>query len=277
VQALLQKIPTYISPEKEIKWSIIPKYAIKTTFSGNFDVFDVMKKSKEQKFFTIILIFYWVCIFISTHIPVPNWTRQMGVSDKTMHFAAYMTLTLMLWFGTSFEKKADWRKFLPWLLLIIVLLYGAADELSQQYLRGRSTDIIDFGANALGATAAMAIVTVLPARHAVMILLTTCPLFAPAIVKSHLITADSIYEAAAYMTGMAIITASWIKYLSSIFNLNLGKIKCLLMLFAPPAATVVLIKLYASLTDKPFGITAILVAFASIILTLFIWRLISKK
>ncbi len=252
---------------------MITKYDIKTIVSEA----NVMKTTREQNFFKFILIFYWPGIFIATHIPVlPNWTGKMGVSDKTMHFAAYMAVALLLWLGTSFEKKADWRKLRPWLLSAIVLLYGVADELSQHFMK-RSTDIRDFAANVLGLAIAMAIVTVLLPHHAVMILITACPLLLPAIVKSQLITGGSIPEAAAYIAGFAGVTAAWMKYLSSVVGLNLRRNKLFPVFFAPSAGTVIIIKLYASLTDKPFGTTALLSAFVSIILTLFIGRLISKK
>jgi hypothetical protein len=232
--------------------------------------------TRERKFFITILIFYWLGIFAATHIPIPGWTRKMGVSDKTMHFVAYMVLTLLLWLGTSFEIKADWKKLRPWLLSTIVLLYGVADELLQHFTK-RSADIRDFAADVFGLAAAMAIVTVLPACHATMILITVCPLFLPAIVRSQLIIQGSIPEAVAYMTVFAVITIAWIKYLSSVLALNFRKNKLLAVFFAPPAGTIIIVKLYAQLTDKPFGTTALLSAFISIILTLFIRRLISEK
>jgi hypothetical protein len=235
-----------------------------------------MKTGKDQKFFTIILIFYWVGIFIATHIPVPSWTGQMGMSDKTMHFFAYMVLAFLLGLSRSFDKKANWKELRPWLLSTIVVLYGLADELSQHFMN-RSTDISDFVANILGLGVAMAIATVLSSYHIAMILVTVCLLFAPAIVRSQLIPQDSVYEAAAYMAGFAIITAAWIKYLSLVFGLNLRKNKLLPIFFAPPAGTIIIVKFYAQLTNKPFGSTAIIIAFVSIALTLFIWRLMIKK
>jgi VanZ family protein len=233
-----------------------------------------MKTGKEQKFFTIILIFYWAGILIATHIPVPSWARQMDTSDKTMHFFAYMILAILLWLSRSFDKKANWKELRPWLLSIIVILYGLVDELSQHFMN-RSTDISDFAANTLGLAVAMAIATVLSAYHIVMILITVCPLFAPGIIRSQLIPQNSIYEAAAYMMGFAIITAAWIKYLPSVFNLNVRKNN--LLFFAPPAVTIIIVKFYAQLTNKPFSSTAIISAFVSIALTLFIRRLMSKK
>ena len=235
-----------------------------------------MKANREQKFFTFILIFYWLGIFAATHIPIPIWTREMGVSDKTMHFVAYMTLAFLLWFSTSFEKKADWKKLRPWLLSAIVLLYGLVDELSQYFTR-RSADPRDFAANALGIAIAMAMVTVIPACHSAMILITVCPFFLPALVRSQLIPQGSILEVGVYLAGFACVTIAWIKYLSSVVGLNFRQFKYLPVFFAPPAGTVITLILYAKLTDKPLGTTALLSAFISIILTLFIRHLTVRK
>ncbi len=250
---------------------MIPKYDIKTIFSET----DIMKTGQEQKIFRIILIFYWLGIFIATHIPVPNWARQTGMSDKTMHFVAYMILSLLLWLGTSFEKKADWKRLRPWLLSAIIIIYGIADELSQHFMN-RSTDIKDFTSNLAGIAAGMVIVSFLSAYHIAMVLITVCPLLAPSIVRTHLIKQGSTLEYAAYAAGFAIITAAWIRYLFFIFNVNIRKIKSLPAFFAPPAATVLIVKIYAQLTDKPFSTTVILTSVLSIILTILIWRTISR-
>lgn len=235
-----------------------------------------MKTTREQKFFITILIFYWLGIFAATHIPIPDWTGKMGVSDKTMHFVAYMMLALLLWFGTSFEKKADWKKLRPWLLSAVVLLYGLVDELLQHFMN-RSVDPRDFAADALGLAAAMAIVTVMTSWHAVMILVTACPLFLPGIVRSQLIIQGSILEIGVYFAGFACITLAWIEHLSSVVGLNFRRLKYLPVFFAPPAGTVIILIIYTKLTDKPFGTTALLSTFISIILTLFIRLLVAGK
>jgi hypothetical protein len=228
-----------------------------------------MKITREQKFFITILIFYWLGIFAATHIPIPDWTRKMGVSDKTMHFVAYMTLALLLWFGTSFEKKADWRKLRPWLLSGIILLYGMVDEPTQHFVK-RTPDIWDFAADALGLAVAMAMVTVLPGRHTVMVLTIVCPFFLPGLVRTQLIMQGSILEAGVYLAGFVVVTAIWIKYLSSVFFLNSKCAGFLPIFFAPPAGIVIILKFYAEITNKPLGTTAFLSAFAAIILTLII-------
>jgi hypothetical protein len=228
-----------------------------------------MQRTREQRLFLYILIFYWLGIFAATHIPVPFWAGKMGVSDKTMHFAAYMALAFLLWFGTSFEKKADWRKLRPWLLTAIVLFYSVADEFLQRFVN-RSADLEDFAANVLGAATAMFFVTVLPGRHAVMIPVTVYPVFIPAFVRANLIPQNSIFEAGAYLAGFAAVTIIWIIYLSAVWGVKLKRVRSLPIFLLPPMGTVLIVKLSAVLTNKPFGTRAILVALSATILTLII-------
>ncbi|MBU1259564.1 MAG: VanZ family protein [Planctomycetes bacterium] len=236
-----------------------------------------MNLSKERKFFTIVLIFYWVGIFFATHIPVPGWTRKMGVSDKTMHFAAYLVLMLLLWLSVSFEKKADWKKIRPWLLMGIVAVYGLFDEVSQYFIEGRSADLYDLLGNFLGAAIAMILVTIMAGRHTAMIPFVICPMFLPGLVRSKLIAQSSIIETAVYAAAFAIITIAWAQYLSSVHKLNLKQLKHIPAFFAGLAGTIAIVKIYAVFTNKPMGKTAILSAFAAIILTLIIWSLAREK
>jgi len=236
-----------------------------------------MNLNRERKLFTIVLIFYWVGIFFATHIPVPDWTRKMGVSDKIMHFAAYLLLMLLLWLSTSFGKKADWGKKRPWLLMGIVMVYGVFDELSQYFIKGRSTDIYDLLTNFLGAAAAMILVTIIASYHTAMIPFVICPIFLPALVRSKLIAQDSIFEIAAYAIIFAIITIAWVQYFSSVYKLNLKQLKHTLIFFAGPAATFAIVKIYAAIANKPLAKTAILSAFVSIVLTLIICHIFTKN
>lgn len=231
---------------------------------------------KEQKFFTFLLVFYWLGIFVATHIPIPFWTKKMGVSDKTMHFFAYLILTFLAWFSISFVQKVNWKKLQSWILFATILFYSFLDEFLQHFVK-RSIDPIDVLANITGMATAMAIVTFLPGQHAVMILISVCPFFMPAIVKSQLITPNSLLESLGYIAGFAIVTTAWIKYLSCVHNLNFRQLKHMVLFFAGPSATILITKFYAGFTNKPFGATAIWAALCSIILTLLIWQLVYKK
>jgi len=228
----------------------------------------IMQLSNEKKFFTAALIFYWLGLIIATHIPVPYWVRHLGVSDKTMHFAAYLILTMLLWLALFFDVRANWKTFRPWLVLLSILLHGIADELTQHYIAGRSTDIIDLYADMLGAAAALLIVTFISGYHATMALAAITPVFLPAIVKSKTIKQDSIGEILIYVLIFALITGTWIYYLSSILKIDFRKFKYLLVYIAGPVSVLAAVKIYAAITGKPFGYTPFLWALASIMLIL---------
>lgn len=233
-----------------------------------------MKLTKEKKIFTAILIFYWLCLLIATHIPVPMWVRKMGVSDKTMHFAAYMVLTILLWLASSFDLKANWRKLRPWLIWTIALLYAVVDEIMQHFIVGRSMDLLDMISDMLGVAAGMLTVTFISGYHSAMILVIVSPIFLPAIVRSRLIKESSILEGLIYLAGFVSITAAWAIYLTLISKLDLRKIKTIPLFFICPAVSVVIVKFYAMFTNKPFEIENIFIAFVSIIATLLICRIL---
>jgi VanZ family protein len=76
--------------------------------------------------------------------------------DKVWHFLAYAALTLLLWIA------ADGRR--PLLLVTLVMLLGAGDELRQALLPARSADALDFAADALAAALTGATLLFLQAR-----------------------------------------------------------------------------------------------------------------
>ena len=215
-----------------------------------------MQMSRERKLFSVMLAIYWVGIFVVTHIPVPKWTRNMGMSDKTMHVVAYMLFGFLLWFAVSFDEKANWRKLKPWLILAIVLIYGAVDEVLQRFV-GRSMDALDFASDAGGVAAAMLTVTLLPGRRAAMIPAVICPVLIPGLVRSGFIAQGTIFEFAAYFVCFAAVSLIWASTLKTKF-----------IALLPAAANIILLKFYAVLTNKPMSKMALLISFTAVILTI---------
>jgi VanZ family protein len=115
---------------------------------------------RRHKTILIALGIYWPVIFLLTHIPVPAIARQSGMSDKTMHMVAYFLLTFLAWCAISPYEKVNWRRRKVWGLLAVLVAYGAIDEFLQGLsFIGRSSDIIDFGANVLGIFLALGILS----------------------------------------------------------------------------------------------------------------------
>ncbi len=230
--------------------------------------------SKERKLLPIVLIFYWVAIFFATHIPVPDWTRKMGVSDKIMHFAAYLVLMLLLWLSVNFEKKADWKKIQTWLLMGIAAFYAVLDEVTQYFIEGRSADLHDVIANLLGVGTAMIAVTILTGRHTAMIPFAICPIFLPGLVRSKLIPQGTIIEASIYAAVFAIITIAWIRYISSVYKFDIKQTRYTPIFLGGPAVILAVVKIYTVFTGKPMEKTIIISTFTFVVLTLIIRRLV---
>jgi hypothetical protein len=119
-----------------------------------------MKLTNRQKITIAVLVPYWIALVILAHIPIPQLVYRAQVSDKWLHFLAYLNLVFLLWFSISPDSKVSWRSRLAWLILFAVAVCGGLDELSQPYT-GRTCDIWDFVADAEGILAGLVMFTFL--------------------------------------------------------------------------------------------------------------------
>ncbi len=94
-------------------------------------------------------------IFFVSHQPkLPDLGLHFEGSDKLMHALAYAVLAACLLFGLAWPPwpRALWAAGLA-------ALYGVTDELHQHFVPGRSTDVLDWLADAGGATLLVAVVS----------------------------------------------------------------------------------------------------------------------
>lgn len=102
---------------------------------------------------TCVLAIYWLLLFTGTHIPtIPKFAPRMW--DKAQHCGAFFGLAMLLCWVIP-TRNSPGRKFLT--VAVIAMLYGAFDELTQGFVRGRSTDIRDFLADSIGIWAAISV------------------------------------------------------------------------------------------------------------------------
>lgn len=111
----------------------------------------------RQKTLIVILALYWPAIFILTHIPIPDVVREAQVSDKSLHFLAYMVLAFLFWSALRPAEKAHWRRPAMWWILLALAAYALVDEALQYFVEGRSPDWHDVLANIVGTLAGLAI------------------------------------------------------------------------------------------------------------------------
>jgi VanZ family protein len=91
-----------------------------------------------------------VAIFVMSSIPdigpLPG-----DISDKTGHSTAYAVLALLVLYALADGRVAAVTLRTMLLAAVIASLYGVTDELHQRFVPGRSPDLLDVRADALGA------------------------------------------------------------------------------------------------------------------------------
>jgi VanZ family protein len=106
-----------------------------------------MKTSLRHKLTILALAVYFPLLLTLTHIPIPDVVRRAGVSDKGLHFIAFMILSFLAWFAFNPNTKVRIGYLSTWIILLATSLYAAADEISQKFIEERSFDMLDLAAN----------------------------------------------------------------------------------------------------------------------------------
>jgi VanZ family protein len=126
-------------------------------------LFEFLKKRKIWLVY-IPLTIYWLVLFTATSIPVEK-LPSIGLSDKVNHLMAYFVLSFLFYLALLFQGKS---KFLfdnaPLATLIICSFYGIADEIHQILIPGRSAEVLDWIADALGAVLGVLLVSYIKYR-----------------------------------------------------------------------------------------------------------------
>ena len=120
-------------------------------------MFEFLQKRKIWLVY-IPLIIYWVILFTATSLPVER-LPSIGFTDKINHFIAYFILAVLLNLTLIYQRKSQLLfEKAPIATIVICLFYGALDEVHQLFVPGRSAEILDWVADALGTTAAVLLI-----------------------------------------------------------------------------------------------------------------------
>ncbi len=236
-----------------------------------------MQLLRRHKSVLIALGIYWPVIFWLTHIPVPDIARQSGMSDKTMHVMAYFALSFLIWFAISPYDKVKWNRKKVWILLAIVVWYGAMDEYLQARV-GRSCDIHDFIADLFGMVLALGILSIFGFWSS---LLTASAVFVFVISnKSHLLMLYPQYHlnTAFHLTAYTAFALIWIQHAERYNPKRIGSLPWLAYSISVPVLLLVAIMGTLPLWDRPiwwvdvatalFGIvSAVLITAATVYIT----------
>ena len=182
----------------------------------------------QKKISILALLLYWPALLIFAHVPVPESVRSAQVSDKALHFLAYLVLTFLLWFSIRPNVKVSWRKATVWLLLFFITGYGAADEVIQSFV-GRSCDAMDVVANLSGILFCLFLLTFLSFIPAALIVSGIVIFGMANIAKTDLAEVLPALYAIFSLFAYGIFTVFWLLNMDLLFKKNLAKLQWLML------------------------------------------------
>lgn len=113
-------------------------------------MFEYLNKKKTLLVYTPLIV-YWLILFTATSLPAKD-LPSIGLSDKVNHLLAYFVLSILVYLTLLLQRKSKFLfNYAPVATLIISLFYGIADELHQILIPGRSAEVFDWFADAIGA------------------------------------------------------------------------------------------------------------------------------
>ena len=211
-----------------------------------------MQLLRRHKSVLIALGIYWPVIFWLTHIPVPDIARQSGMSDKTMHVLAYFVLTFLIWFTISPYEKVQWSKKKVWLLLGVIVWYGAIDEYLQGRV-GRSADVMDFVADLFGLVLGLGLLSLLNFWSALLVA-SAVFMFIVSDMSNLLMLYPQYYlNTVFHFTAYTAFALIWIQYMERYTNLKAAKASWLFSSLLVPVILLLLIKGTTPMFDRSIG------------------------
>jgi len=240
-----------------------------------------MAVSRRQKVTIISLVFYWPAFFILAHIPVPLLVRRAGVSDKGLHFLAYLILVFLLWFAISGDKKVNWCRAGVWWVFFVVTGYGVVDELLQGCM-GRNCDVRDIVANLAGTLTGLILLSVFTFWPAALLVTGTVIFGITNITRANLAELVPVTNAMFHLFAYPIFSMLWVCYMHPLdcardklfLSLKPPPLKWLIAALAGPTVLLLTVKLFSVILGKGFGLREVIISVVGIAATITIIYLI---
>jgi len=238
-----------------------------------------MALSQRNKRVLQILAIYWPALFISTHIPVPQFVRNAGMSDKTLHIMAYLVLIFLWWTTISPSQKVNWKKAKVWATLALMVWYGAMDEWLQHYV-GRGPSVYDFYADLAGTLGGLAILTVLSFWPAMLTFAAILIFMLTNLTRADLVGSNIFINTTFHFAAYAGFSLVWIQCISRFITFDSNRLKWLTIAAIGPAALLIIVKTASLALGKDIWLIDCIPAVAAIIAAVtisFVVSLPSKK
>ncbi len=234
---------------------------------------------RRQKLIIILLLFYWPAIFILAHIPVPQFVYQAQLSDKTIHYFAYLVLVFLLWSSINPDKKANWRRAGVWWTLLVVVWYGAFDEWLQSYV-GRNTDVMDFAANVGGTLTGLILLSIFPFWPVCLVITGSVIFVLTNFIQANPLNLPPVTTAALYLFSYASFSLLWIRYMYDILPIRAPQPKWLIGALAMPTGFLLSVTLFSAVTGNGFELRALVISaagIAAVVVTILVIALLRRR
>lgn len=235
--------------------------------------------SRRQKLILISLVVYWLALFILAHIPIPLFVRRAGVSDKCIHFLAYLILVFLLWFATNPDKKVNWRRATAWWVPLAVIGYGVADELLQGCV-GRSCDVRDFAADVAGVVAGLVVLSLFTFWPAALLVAGVTIFGLTNISRANLAELLPTANAIFHLFGYAIFTMLWLQLVNLRLASKPPQLIWLIIASALPAGFLLVVRLFSTILGRDFRFLDVILAaggIVAVVVTIYLTTLFRQR
>jgi len=238
-----------------------------------------MTLSHQQKIAACVLVLYWPGLFVLAHIPIPHVVQEADVSDKSLHFLAYLILTFLIWSAVSGDRKVKWRRAAPWLVLFVIVVYGILDEWLQIYVAGRSCDVRDFLTDLAGALTGLILSSFLTFWPAGFLVTATFIFGVTNVTRANLGDLLPVTNAVFHLLAYAILTVLWIQCTHFFLAVKAPKTKWLISALAGPAGFLIIVELFSASAGKDFVLSEIIISLGAVaaVVTVFYSRALFHK
>lgn len=218
----------------------------------------------QKKISILTLGLYWPILVVFAHIPIPESVRSAHVSDKCLHFLAFLVLTFLLWFSLKPKARVNWRKISVWLVLFGLILYGAADEIVQGFI-GRSCDPLDVAANFSGIFFCLLLLTFSTFVPAALIISAIVIFGMANVSRINLAEIFPIAYGVFDLLAYTIFTVFWLLNMNLLFPKKKEKLQWLIYAIGMPVCFLLLVRISSILLGRSLDVEDVIVPIAAII------------
>lgn len=223
-----------------------------------------MTSSRQQKLTIATLVLYWPVLFTIAHIPIPQLVRKAQVSDKSLHFIAYLILFFLLWYALNPNRKVNWRRASAWWALLVIAVYGVIDELLQGCMSARSCDIRDYIADLAGTLTGLILCSLSSFWLGLLIVVGTTIFTLTNIAKANLTDLVPITNAMFHFFAYGFFTVVWVQYIHLYLLPRAGMTRWIVTSLAPPAGFLLTVKIVSFILGKEIVAKDIIISLAGI-------------